>query len=926
MKLATTTITTLLFSFALAQTNQANTTEPLVCTPTECLQGHNSLMAGIVVTSPYNTTTEQITLLPGTYTPSAFTNSLLSDTSFANSTTSRFTPFSKQSTVSSSIGFASSGSLTSSSTTSSSFFSVSLSPGITTYSSPYYEGTPFYSPPSSSSSSTNSSFSLSLPQNSTSLSSLLLTSSSSNPLHAVISIGDKGGGGIQKLIVWDSIPDIGALGIPPSSSSSKAELLELVNDGCNSQGCSQTGGFCSSENSTSTCVCKLGWTGNSCSECLPGRFGKQCEICQTNGCKKCDDGLTGSGICLDEINSEKVILPSSCNCINGICQGNSTSSVCDCNAGWTRASNGTQCAACSTGYYLSSSGDCLACDSSCAECSSPSGTCQTCQLGLQPLSSSSTACTTATNALSNGTFITCPDRTFFDSSKNDCQACNSMCESCYKEGSDGCLECRSPNVLLEGICVAVDSKTGVCDGRSSKLTNGAAAGWVYDNQKKICDALPSKCSKGGIGSFSSSSTRNQLTCSACIPGSYLVNGDCIDECPIGTTVSKDGTSCEACDSSCSTCAPSLPSYCTSCSTSHLLLNGTCISSSSCPNGYFSSTSPSPLYSSSLSNSTTTTSCLACHPDCETCSPTDPTVCLTCPPDRPVLNSNNGKCLDTCERNEYFDTGKQKCSACSSDCETCYGGGKNQCLSCSGDDLVVKGGKCVDTYDCTVIAGFGVCLKELVTVEARSQTVEGKGEDGKKKLPWWLILVIVLIIVVVIVGGVWWFRKREQKRRREHTAKFARGLGDKEVDKKLAALPYSVAYPPLPRSDSSSPPTPLNLSRAPPAADLPIPVQEVPLTPRFVLENPSSPISPSPSSSFGSASHRPAHRQQASINGAVPNRWSVSSYGSKTSKIQAPPPLKPDETGGSFYSQRTFTTAAGNTLVVNSKNPFFRKAS
>jgi len=131
----------------------------------------------------------------------------------------------------------------------------------------------------------------------------------------------------------------------------------------------------------------------------------------------------------------------------------------------------------------------LACDPSCAECSSPSGTCQTCQTGLQPLSSSSTACTTATTALSNGTFITCPDRTFFSSSTNDCVSCNSMCESCYKEGSDGCLECRSPNVLLEGVCVAIDSKTGVCDGRSSKLTNGVngAAGWVYDNQKKICD-------------------------------------------------------------------------------------------------------------------------------------------------------------------------------------------------------------------------------------------------------------------------------------------------------------------------------------------------------------------------------------------------------------------------------------------------------
>lgn len=62
-----------------------------------------------------------------------------------------------------------------------------------------------------------------------------------------------------------------------------------------------------------------------------------------------------------------------------------------------------------------------------------------------------------------------------------------MCESCYGEGSEKCLECRLPNVLLEGKCVAMDSKTGVCDGRSSQLTKGTNAGWVYDNEKKVCD-------------------------------------------------------------------------------------------------------------------------------------------------------------------------------------------------------------------------------------------------------------------------------------------------------------------------------------------------------------------------------------------------------------------------------------------------------
>jgi len=62
-----------------------------------------------------------------------------------------------------------------------------------------------------------------------------------------------------------------------------------------------------------------------------------------------------------------------------------------------------------------------------------------------------------------------------------------MCETCYGEGSGKCLECRTPNVLLGGKCVAIDQKSGVCDGRSSERTKGGNAGWVYDNEKGVCD-------------------------------------------------------------------------------------------------------------------------------------------------------------------------------------------------------------------------------------------------------------------------------------------------------------------------------------------------------------------------------------------------------------------------------------------------------
>lgn len=57
-------------------------------------------------------------------------------------------------------------------------------------------------------------------------------------------------------------------------------------------------------------------------------------------------------------------------------------------------------------------------------------------------------------------------------------------------------------------------------------------------------ALPPRCAAGGIDSFSPSSSRTSLQCSACLPGSYLVKGACLDSCPPGSMVSGDSKSCQ----------------------------------------------------------------------------------------------------------------------------------------------------------------------------------------------------------------------------------------------------------------------------------------------------------------------------------------------------------------------------------------------
>ncbi|POY76568.1 hypothetical protein BMF94_0157 [Rhodotorula taiwanensis] len=889
-----------LWSTALAatvtnSTGQATNTsdKAAVCTPDLCLVGANSLTAGLHVDLPYNGSTWQIALLPGSYTSSspAFTGPTASDAPLSSL-------FTKPSTASSSNGFSTSGSLGGSA---SSAFNVAVQPGLVTYSSSLYQGTSVVVSPSSDASAANSSVT-DLP---TEIASLLL---SSNTVAIASFANDRS----SRLVLWESLHDAGEL--PSGAGSGGLDIEEVQASGC-AKPCS-SGGICTANG---TCTCLPGFSGQTCDACSKGFFGRSCASCPA-GCASCDDGINGTGICLDAPVSS-IILPSSCNCVNGICSSNTTSATCECSAGWTAAANGTQCAACASGYYQTQSGECRACDPCCASCSGPNATCQTCQSGLQPDSSDGTKCVTATTASTNGTFITCPSRTFWNAASASCVDCNPLCESCFAAGTAGCLSCRSPNVLMPngGGCVAYDSGTGVCNGAASvNSTVKVASGWVYDNDKKVCDALPPRCAAGGIDSFSPSSSRTSLQCSACLPGSYLVKGACLDSCPPGSMVSGDGKSCQACDSSCATCAHS-PSYCTSCSSSSaLVLNGTCTTSSSCPSGFFTSTT-------SLAAANNASSCLACHPDCATCSGPTSDACLSCPAYRPVLTAAR-TCVSTCASNEYYDKSKSKCVACDSGCATCSGGSASSCLSCPSGQKLRRGTCAAPTTAaskaCSVIAGFGVCLEDLVTVAATSAaTVE---EDKRWRLRWWVILVIVLVVLALVGVGVWWFRKREQKRRRAHTARFAKELGDKEVDKKLAALPVSIAYPPIPRADTPASSSAASQHHLVPmsASEDPLPLaasHEVPLTPRFVLEDPASPISPSPS-------HFPPHLLAAPPGINSSSRWSLSSYGSNTTLKRDPPRTKggSSETsppGSPSAGARKFTTRAGNTLILQSRNPF-----
>ncbi|KAK4048713.1 hypothetical protein OIO90_005706 [Microbotryomycetes sp. JL221] len=287
---------------ALAQstTPSSNVTEQgqravltAVCTPSECITGIHRLAAGVKVAYTLNTTRHELTLLPGTYTPSRLASNLDARIN-VNGTTNETTtalglPTSAQAfTVTPATGFSSSGSLSSTS------FSVSFEPGVLAYESSSY-----------SNSRTNFE-SLSRTNPNVTRDDNLRMQARSMLLSDNTFVLVKGKHDRQ-IALWDSVADVDTLGLDPSQielTNGEIDIVGLQSSSCR-EGCA-SGGICGS---VGKCLCLPGFTGARCDECTLGYYGAKCEPCQED-CTKCDSGITGTGRCLDLAPSASVTLPS----------------------------------------------------------------------------------------------------------------------------------------------------------------------------------------------------------------------------------------------------------------------------------------------------------------------------------------------------------------------------------------------------------------------------------------------------------------------------------------------------------------------------------------------------------------------------------------------------------------------------------------
>ncbi|TEB23598.1 hypothetical protein FA13DRAFT_1797917 [Coprinellus micaceus] len=662
--------------------SQNNSDPKVVCVPGQCIQGWSNITIGATFTA--SGFSLPLHLLPGQYderTSPQYLHDVITSSSLA---------------ISPSIGFPNSTRLP---------LDLQLEPGLAIYSGVRYSGQAAFS---------------SLPDTPLVNTSVPLgtTQSLAVPENVAASI-TTGPGSSVSLTIWDSVPDVNQL---PSNAAGSLFLSNLQSTAC-SPACA-SGGVCTANG---TCRCAAGFTGSSCEQCQSGFFGPNCQPCPGD-CESCDQGISGTGRCLEPTIPNK---PSDCNCANGVCGANGQ---CVCTTGFESAANGAACGKCAAGFFRSSTGDCKACGLGCSQCEDTTGACTTCKSGFTLDGSDRSRCSPPAQVKSDGQV--CPAGSF--AAGGDCTPCDSACETCTGPSLNDCSKCARGRLFLDSSCVTPNS------------------GWG-------CGA---KCTACRIPNFTEASTVNARQCTECIPGAFLLGGECVDTCPDGTFLSPDFKSCQACDSSCKTCLGSATT-CLTCSNNQLATAGRCVSS--CPTATFRSSSGD--------------QCTTCHPDCASCSGGEFNQCTACPAARPVLV--NGRCLPTCTKTQYFDTSSQSCQACDTSCSSCAGPGPSNCLACSSSTRVLKQGTCEAAGCDRVIPGLGICLSDIVVVASPSgapppPTVSGieTPTKAKLKLEWWQILLMVLggvFILVIIIWCCWRRRRQKNQKNQKKTKEFEPGV-------------------------------------------------------------------------------------------------------------------------------------------------------
>ncbi|XP_064164994.1 proprotein convertase subtilisin/kexin type 5-like [Anguilla rostrata] len=246
----------------------------------------------------------------------------------------------------------------------------------------------------------------------------------------------------------------------------------------------------------------------------------------------------------------------------------------------------------------------------------------------------------------------CPSSTYNDVHTGECKDCEDSCLTCVGPGASQCSSCREGLTLDgEGRCVPVPA----CPPPSYRDPQGRC---------QPCHSHCAHCSGPG-----------KLSCLSCNRNHFLLNGSCLDDCPVGFFRDAQLWRCEPCHPSCRSCMGRLSQHCLTCTPHLFRQDKQCVDT--CRPSFYGNAS--------------TGACEPCDPSCGECSGGGDARCLSCPDGRLYLRTH-GRCRPSCPPGHYPDTRERTCESCHPSCRTCTDKGLMACDSCHGG-YRLSGGVC-----------------------------------------------------------------------------------------------------------------------------------------------------------------------------------------------------------------------------------------
>lgn len=393
------------------------------------------------------------------------------------------------------------------------------------------------------------------------------------------------------------------------------------------------------------CNCESGYSpvpdSSNCVLCANSCF--SCNGTGTDQCLSCfaNAALLSSGPSSCVCNSHFFGSPSSCQvCAStcALCQNANADSCTQCWPQATLSGPSLGSCTCNTSHYFGTT-SCLPCAIPCFSCSGPDpNQCLNCYSGAELASNSPSSCV-------------CSAGFFPNTTSRNCQNCHSSCLSCSAGTSKDCTSCGTNRALSSAAPGKCECVIGAYE---------AGTGCV------LCPGLCAVCSSA-------------TDCVSCKSHSSFKNSNC--SCDSGFLLSSDSTKCDPCDSSCQTCASTLPSGCLSCK-ANSALTATRPSSCLCNPGF------------QLNSGTCVP--ISCDISCAKCSLLG--TCVECYSHAGFLDGSK-EC--TCAEGFYPKPDASNCQPCRLQCLSCVNGSENGCSKCKANAALVA----TFPTKCECIAGY-----------------------------------------------------------------------------------------------------------------------------------------------------------------------------------------------------------------------------